>query len=77
MKASKFTDAQKAFIIRQGEEGTPVADLCRQAGISQATKKGLSSSGIWGPADAVGVLTALPVMTLAVSKRSNRYDTPK
>ena len=37
MKASKFTDAQKAFIIRQGEEGTPVADLCRQAGISQAT----------------------------------------
>ena len=24
MKASKFTDAQKAFIIRQGEEGTPV-----------------------------------------------------
>ena len=37
MKASKFTDAQKAFIIRQGEEGAPVADLCRQAGISQAT----------------------------------------
>ena len=23
--------------IRQGEEGAPVADLCRQAGISQAT----------------------------------------
>ena len=37
MKASKFTDAQKAFIIRQGEEGTPVADPRRQAGISQAT----------------------------------------
>ena len=37
MKASKFTDAQKAFIIRQGEEGTPVADICRKAGISQAT----------------------------------------
>ena len=36
-EGSKFTDAQKAFIIRQGEEGTPVADLCRQAGISQAT----------------------------------------
>ena len=37
MKASKFTDAQKAFIIRQGDEGTPVADICRKAGISQAT----------------------------------------
>ena len=37
MKASKFTDAQKAFIIRQGENGTPVAEICRKAGISQAT----------------------------------------
>jgi len=37
MKASKFSDAQKAFIIKQGEEGTPVAEICRKAGISQAT----------------------------------------
>jgi putative transposase len=37
MKASKFTDAQKAFIIKQGEDGVPVADVCRKAGISQAT----------------------------------------
>ena len=37
MKASKFTDAQKAFVIKQGEEGVPVADICRKAGISQAT----------------------------------------
>jgi putative transposase len=37
MKASKFTDAQKAFIIRQGEVGTPVEEICRKAGISQAT----------------------------------------
>jgi len=37
MKASKFTDAQKAFIIKQGEEGMPVAEICRKAGISQAT----------------------------------------
>ena len=36
-KASKFTDAQKTFIIKQGEEGTPVAEICRKAGISQAT----------------------------------------
>lgn len=37
MKASKYTDAQKAFIIKQGEDGTPVAEICRKAGISQAT----------------------------------------
>lgn len=37
MKASKFSDAQKAFIIKQGELGTPVAEICRKAGISQGT----------------------------------------
>jgi putative transposase len=37
MKASQFSDAQKAFIIKQGEEGTPVAEICRKSGISQAT----------------------------------------
>jgi len=37
MKASKFTEAQKAFILKQGEEGTLVAEICRKAGISQAT----------------------------------------
>ena len=37
MKASELTDAQKAFVIKQGEEGTPVAEICRKAGISQAT----------------------------------------
>jgi putative transposase len=37
MKAPRFTDAQTAFIIRQGEEGTPVAQVCRKAGISRAT----------------------------------------
>ena len=37
MKASKFSDAQKAFILKQGADGMPVADICRKAGISQAT----------------------------------------
>jgi putative transposase len=37
MKASKFSDAQKAFILKQGTDGMPVADICRKAGISQAT----------------------------------------
>ena len=36
MKASKFSDAQKAFILKQGADGIPVADICRKAGISQA-----------------------------------------
>lgn len=37
MRASKFTDAQKAFIIKQGEAGIPVGEICRKAAISQAT----------------------------------------
>ncbi len=37
MKASKFSDAQKAFILKQGAEGVPIVDICRKAGISQAT----------------------------------------
>ena len=37
MKASKFTDAQKAFILKQGADGHPVAEICRKAGISEAT----------------------------------------
>lgn len=37
MKRSKFTEAQIAFVLRQAEEGTAVGDLCRKAGISEAT----------------------------------------
>jgi putative transposase len=37
MKASKFTESQIAFVLKQGDEGTPVAEICRKAGISQAT----------------------------------------
>ena len=37
MKASKFSDAQKALILKQGDDGVPVAEICRKAGISQAT----------------------------------------
>jgi putative transposase len=36
MKASKFSDAQKAFILKQGRDDIPVVDICRKAGISQA-----------------------------------------
>jgi putative transposase len=37
MKASKFSDAQKAFILKQGDDGVPMAEIYRKAGISQAT----------------------------------------
>jgi len=37
MKVSRFTDAQKALIISQGDGGKPIAEVCREAGISQAT----------------------------------------
>ena len=35
MKARPFSDAQTAFIVKQGEEGMPVAEICRKAGITQ------------------------------------------
>ena len=37
MKRTKFTDAQIAFVLRQAEEGTPVSEICRKAGIAEAT----------------------------------------
>jgi hypothetical protein len=33
MKASKFTGVQKVFIVKQGEEGTLVAEIFHKAGI--------------------------------------------
>jgi putative transposase len=37
MKASQFSDAQKAIILKQGADGVPMVEICRKAGISQAT----------------------------------------
>ena len=37
MKASQFSEAQKAFILTQNRDGMPVAEICRKTGISQAT----------------------------------------
>jgi putative transposase len=36
IKKSKFTEAQIAFILKQAEEGTPLAEVCRKAGTSDA-----------------------------------------
>ena len=37
MKRSKFSEKQIVYAIRQAESGTPVDDLCRQLGVSDAT----------------------------------------
>jgi len=37
VKRSKFSEEQVAYALRQAEGGTPVADVCRQTGISEAT----------------------------------------
>jgi len=37
MKSSRFTDSQIFAILKQGENGVPAPELCRQHGISSAT----------------------------------------
>ena len=68
MKASRFTDAQKAFILKQGEDGVPIAEVCRKAGISHATffnwRKKFASATSWF-ASARGISPAGPLVSLA------------
>jgi putative transposase len=37
MKKSRYSEQQIAFILKQGDEGASVAEVCRKAGISEAT----------------------------------------
>jgi putative transposase len=37
MKKSRFTEEQIAYTLRLADSGTPVADVCRQMGIAEAT----------------------------------------
>ena len=37
MKGKRFTDEQIAYALRQAEGGTPVVDVCRQLGVSEAS----------------------------------------
>ena len=37
MKKSRFSEEQIAYALRLGESGTPVVDVCRQIGVSEAT----------------------------------------
>ncbi|MDR6192508.1 putative transposase [Agrobacterium pusense] len=52
MKASKSSEHQIALVLKQAEVGTPICEVCRKAGISDATfynwrkKAGLTPSGM-------------------------------
>lgn len=37
MKRSKFTEQQIAYALKQAELGTPIEEVCRKMGISDAT----------------------------------------
>jgi putative transposase len=37
MKKLRFTDQQIAFALQQAKTGTPVEEVCRKMGVSQAT----------------------------------------
>ncbi|WP_415830531.1 transposase, partial [Achromobacter marplatensis] len=37
MKKSRFTESQIVSVLKEGEAGMPVAELCRKHGISNAT----------------------------------------
>lgn len=37
MKRSKFSEAQVALIVRQVDEGATIGEVCREAGIPEAT----------------------------------------
>ncbi len=37
MKTSRYTEAQIIVILRQAESGVPVAELCREHGMSDAS----------------------------------------
>lgn len=39
-KESKFSEAQEVFVLKQDDDGLPVAEICRKAGIRQSTYLG-------------------------------------
>jgi hypothetical protein len=49
MPRNRCTNEQIAFALRQAENGTPVAEICRKMGVSEPSfTAGRSSSPRWG-----------------------------
>jgi putative transposase len=50
MKGKRYTEEQITYTLRQAEGGTPVADVCRQPGVSEAIAStcGRRSTASWG-----------------------------
>ena len=50
MKKSRFTEPQIAFALRQAEQGTPIEEITRKLGVSEATfyrwKKRFAGMGV-------------------------------
>jgi putative transposase len=50
LRKSRYSEEQIAMALRQGEVGTPVGDICRKLGITEATfyrwKKRFGSLGV-------------------------------
>ena len=50
MKRKRYTEEQIAFALRQGESGTPIADIVRKMGITEQTyyrwKKKFAGMGV-------------------------------
>ena len=50
MKRKRFTEEQIAYALRQGESGTPVAEICRKLGVTEQSfyrwKKKYSGMGV-------------------------------
>lgn len=71
MKTSKFTEAQIAFILRQAEEGTPIAEVCRKAGISGEGWPLAADAGL--QASSRGRMQAVAV-TIGIIGRNEKTD---
>jgi len=52
MKTSRFSEAKIISVLKLGERGEDVRDLCRELGISNATAEATSSATIGRPSTA-------------------------
>lgn len=70
MKASKFSDRQKAFIIKQVEESTPIAEICRKTRISQTARFKLEEK-ICRPAVESSLRSGITISTPLVRRKAD------